>query len=228
MTLYAKQVWACLSVLAALLEQPSTLQPVQSALRVDTRCRARGLSQLLWSCQSGSSCPLKWYTIGPFDCGSILNVAQTIGYILSSFYISQLLWDCQRGPAFFAILSSLHSRFLDRYTLEPRLEVWSRERCLTQYLIILDMSHIKDACNFTHFKVTIIIKQGLKHKRKLATRPCLYVLFPNNIRIKLNKVLIKACKCKMPSVLFRLKASRIIRGLGFSLSVSYFKSKPDN
>ena len=33
-------------------------QPVQSALRVDTRCRTRGLSQLLWSCQKGSSCLL--------------------------------------------------------------------------------------------------------------------------------------------------------------------------
>ena len=32
--------------------------PVQSALRVDTRCRTRGLSQLLWSCQKGSSCLL--------------------------------------------------------------------------------------------------------------------------------------------------------------------------
>ena len=65
--------------------------PVQSALRVDTRCRTRGLSQLLWSCQRGSSCSPLWFTIGPFDCGSILSVSQKIGYILSSYYTSQLL-----------------------------------------------------------------------------------------------------------------------------------------
>ena len=49
--------------------------------------RTRVNSQLLWSCQRGSSCSPLWFTIGPFDCGSILKVAQTIGYILSSYYI---------------------------------------------------------------------------------------------------------------------------------------------
>ena len=103
------------------------------------------------------------------ECGSNNRI-----YPIILLYLSVALGLSKRaGFLCHPIVFTLCGIFLDRYTLEPRLEVWSRERCLTQYLIILDMSYIKDACSFNLFKFTIIINQGLKRKRRLAT-PCLY------------------------------------------------------
>ena len=74
--------------------------PVQSALRVDTRCRTRGLSQLLWSCQRGSSCSPLWFTIGPFDCGSILTtecIPENRIYSIILLYLSVALGLSKRA-----------------------------------------------------------------------------------------------------------------------------------